>query len=110
VAPPPDKDTVQAAYEALDDDARLWAGVSSVLSQAEAQAKTLGLGGFEMGYLAVQADVGRQYDAVQQLLMTMLHQGAQSTLDLSNTLIRVREDYERTDAASAARTHKAAGN
>lgn len=106
MAPPPDKEQITAAYEAIEKDVYKWVGIATVLQGAAQQARSLGLSGFEIGYLPMECDVGKKYNDVQELMVSMLTQGAEAMHEIADTLIRVREDYERSDQRGATRTQK----
>lgn len=106
MVPPPDKEQITAAYEAIDKDVYKWVGIASVLEGAAREAQSLGLSGFEIGYLPMECDVGKKYNDVQELMVSMLTQGAEAMHEMADTLIKVREDYERSDQRGATRTQK----
>ena len=104
MAPPPDEEEVKVAYTAIDEDVRKWMGVAAVLREAGRQTQELGLSGFEIGYIPMGNGVGTKYNQVQELMISMLNQGATATEEIAGALIQVREDYERSDERAAIRT------
>lgn len=106
MAPPPDKDEIVAAYEALEKDVYKWVAIAGVMDNAAREARSLGLSGFEIGYLPMESGVGEKYNQVQELMISMLTQGAAAMQEIADALIKVREDYERSDQGSAYRVQK----
>ncbi|MEV8504584.1 hypothetical protein AB0368_07090 [Actinoplanes sp. NPDC051475] len=109
MAPPPDKDQVTVAYEAIEKDVYKWVGIASVMENAAQHAKSLGLTGFEIGYIPMENGVGEKYNQVQETMISMLTQGAAAMHEIADALIKVREDYERTDQGASHGVHKAGG-
>jgi len=94
---PPTEQQIQAAIQALREDAATWAAGKDKLVDAAAVAARLELSALHFSYIADQLGLAEVYQQLQQRLYTLLNEGAANFLALSTALNDAADGYERDE-------------
>jgi hypothetical protein len=89
--------TLQAGFEALENEAHEWDDTSTTLVTAEGRVAGLYLSQAEFSWLASTTGVDGSYEDARAFVISVLGAGATETERLGNALRRIRADYDSTD-------------
>ncbi|GIM97537.1 hypothetical protein Ato02nite_093300 [Paractinoplanes toevensis] len=96
--PPPDKQQVMAAIDALRKDASTWDAGAAELRDAAGAAGQLQLSAMHFSYLADQLGLTETYQQLQHRLYRLLNEGADNLTELAGALRAAADGYEQDEA------------
>ena len=89
--------TLQAAYQALTDDAGKWDATSKVLSDSAATVAGLTLTSEDFSWIGPLTGLTDSYSETRTHVEEILRAGAAETHRIATTLLKVRSIYEGSD-------------
>ena len=89
--------SMQAAFEALTNEAAEWDTTSQTLATAEVGAQDLYLDESNFSFITFLTGVGTTYETARQHVLDVLAAGRGETHELGEALRAVRADFESTD-------------
>lgn len=89
--------SITAALEALEADARLWEGASSVLGTAARSASVLTLGSMSLSNVAADVGLVGAYEEARARVERLLREGEDELQTIATTLRQVEAAYEAED-------------
>ncbi|MEV0270345.1 hypothetical protein AB0H43_16310 [Hamadaea sp. NPDC050747] len=101
----PDGQQVQAAVEAMRADAAMWRDMASELRGAASTADALDLGRRQFSMIADQLGMTELYQQVQERLVQLIGQGAETFEATASALTTAAAGYEADEAAAVHRLH-----
>jgi hypothetical protein len=99
--PPPSKDQVKVALEALRTDAQKWDDMSATFRSAAQRADSLDLSALHFTYLAGKLGLVQAYQELQNTFITLLNEGATNFANMAAVLRKDADDYQHDDEAGA---------
>lgn len=90
----------EVAIQAMCTDARTWKTTSDTLDQASDSASKLALDKSHLSFISDETGLLAAYEAIRSTVQRLTSEGFQRTGSLSETLIKVADEYERSDAAA----------
>jgi hypothetical protein len=92
--PPPSKDTVEAAIQALRDDAQAWRFGAGELEIAAKIAGTMDLQAFHFSYIGDKVGLTDSYRALQDKLIALFTGGATNFINIATALTAAAAGYQ----------------
>lgn len=89
--------TLQAAYQALTDDAAKWDATAKVLGDCATTVSALDLTSEDFSWIAPLTGLDDSYSATRAHVEEILRAGAEETHRIATALLKVRSIYEGSD-------------
>jgi hypothetical protein len=91
--------TMQAAFEALTDEAAEWDDTSGALDTAATEVSGLTLTSAQFSAMVIPTGVADRYEEARAHIEAVCRAGMKETKDLADALRQVRDDFQSQDQA-----------